>query len=91
MYSTNQVVDTWSLVEYQWSNDDIIWCCRHHVSSDKLSQAPMRFLPAVVASRLSTIGPRALVPLSSLAQQQKKEFMKSASFAQRDPWNMERT
>lgn len=51
----------------------------------------MRFLPAAVAARLSTIGPREIVPRSSLTQQQKKEFMKTASFVQREPWNMERT
>jgi len=69
---------------------DVFMLAKEFWSSDRLSQAPLLFLPKVVANRLAPGGPVATMDRNRLSDEQLRQFRRTAAKAGEAPWNLAR-
>ena len=66
---------------------DVIMLCKDFCSDQLLSQAPLLFLPKVVAEKLAPGGPRQTAERTHLSEEQLKQFRRTAAKAAEPPGN----
>ena len=69
---------------------DVIMLSKEFWSSEQLSQAPLLFLPKVVAESLAPGGPRQRAERNHLSEEQLKQFRRTAAKVAEHPWNLVR-
>jgi hypothetical protein len=69
---------------------DVFMLAKEFWSSDRLSQAPLLFLPKVVANKLAPGGPVVTMERNRLSDEQLRQFRRTAAKAGEPPWNLVR-